>query len=168
MRDPHFRWQAGSSLPCHSFHRMLVSGASISTLIHKKKGTSAERWKSKSCTPISTLLFATSAKVGPSSFLTDDQNPCARNQVSHKAQMIKIYALEIRSQITSVEPDGKGSFSNSNSAIYISSDRKYYQLLRDCRRSSLLNSKNDEFVIARLICLGSFSARKRTLAKIKF
>ena len=121
-----------------------------------------------SCTPISTLLFATSAKVGPSSFLTDDQNPCARNQVSHKAQMIKIYALEIRSQITSVEPDGKGSFSNSNSAIYISSDRKYYQLLRDCRRSSLLNSKNDEFVIARLICLGSFSARKQTLTKIQF
>ena len=37
MRDPHFRWQAGSSLPCHSFHRMWVSGASITTLNHKKR-----------------------------------------------------------------------------------------------------------------------------------
>ena len=37
MRDPHFRWQAGSSSPCQSFHKTPVSGASISTLNHNKK-----------------------------------------------------------------------------------------------------------------------------------
>ena len=46
MRDPHFRWQAGSSLPCQSFQRMWVSGFDFDqSHVLWKTGLQLEVWK---------------------------------------------------------------------------------------------------------------------------